>query len=122
MTSPAIASPFPGHLPEYLAESERASPGKPDPDTYDQFLMERWQALLESEDSRDESLLQAFLERHPSLLPGSHSVDGDSGHGPFPVAVIAKPKLPGLSDREPDFMWLASDSSSLYPVLIEIET
>ena len=84
--------------------------------------MERWQALLDSEDSRDETLLQAFLERHPSLLPGSHSVNGDSGHSPFPVAVIAKPKLPGLSDREPDFMWLATDSSSLYPVLIEIET
>ena len=84
--------------------------------------MDRWQALLDSEESRDESLLQAFLERHPSLLPGSHSVDGDSGHAPFPVAVIAKPKLPGLSDREPDFMWLATDSSSLYPVLIEIET
>lgn len=77
---------------------------------------------LRAEDSRDESLVQAFLERHPSLLPGSHSEDGDSGHGPFPVAVIAKPKLPGLSDREPDFMWLASDSSSLYPVLIEIKT
>ena len=125
-TSPALASPFrdpfPGHLPGYLAESEQTSPGRPDPDTYNQFLMERWQALLDSEESRDESLLQAFLERHPSLLPGSHSVDGDSGHGPFPVAVIAKPKLPGLSDREPDFMWLASDSSSLYPVLIEIET
>ncbi len=36
--------------------------------------------------------------------------------------MIAKPKLPGLSDREPDFMWLATDSESLYPVLIEIET
>ena len=33
--------------------------------------MNHWQALLDSEDSRDEKLLQAFLERHPSLLPGS---------------------------------------------------
>ena len=121
MASP-FRAPFPGHLPGYLAENERTSPGRPDADTYNRLLMERWQALLDSEDSRDETLLQAFLERHPSLLPGSHSVDGDSGHGPFPVAVIAKPKLPGLSDREPDFMWLATDSSSLYPVLIEIET
>ena len=124
--SPASANgfrdPFMGHLPGYLAENERTSPGRPDPDTYERFLVERWQTLLASEDSRDESLLQGFLERHPSLLPGSHSMDGDSGHSPFPVAVIAKPKLPGLSDREPDFMWLASDSSSLYPVLIEIET
>ena len=118
----SFRDPFPGHLPGYLAENERTSPGRPDQETYNQFLVERWQALLDSEDSRDESLLQAFLERHPSLLPGSHSVDGDSGHAPFPVAVIAKPKLPGLSDREPDFMWLATDSTSLYPVLIEIET
>jgi hypothetical protein len=117
-----FSDPFPGHLPGYLAENEQTSPGRPDPDTYNRFLMKRWQALVDSEDSRNERLLQEFLERHPSLLPGSHSVDGDSGHSPFPIAVIAKPKLPGLSDREPDFMWLATDSSSLYPVLIEIET
>lgn len=84
--------------------------------------MERWQALLDSSDSRDEALLQGFLERHPSLLPGSHSVDGDSGHPAFPLAVISKPKLPGLSVRVPDFMWIATDSESVYPVLIEIET
>lgn len=66
---PDLASPFrdpfPGHLPGYLAESERTSPGRPDPEAYNQFLVERWQALLDSEDSRDESLLQTFLERHP---------------------------------------------------------
>jgi hypothetical protein len=38
------------------------------------------------------------------------------------MAVISKPKLPGLSDREPDFMWIATDSGSVYPILIEIET
>ncbi|WP_322750799.1 MULTISPECIES: hypothetical protein [unclassified Frankia] len=100
----SFRDPFPGHLPGYLAENERTSPGRPDENSYNQFLMKPWQALLDSEASRDESLLQAFLERHPSLLPGSHFVDGDSGHAPLPVAVIAKPKLPGLSDREPDFM------------------
>ncbi|MBB2742899.1 UNVERIFIED_ORG: hypothetical protein FHR35_002721 [Microbispora rosea subsp. rosea] len=85
-------------------------------------MTERWRALLDSPESHDEGLIQAFLERHPSLLPGSHSVDGDSGHLAFPMAVIAKPKLPGLSDREPDFMWIATDSECLYPILIEIET
>ena len=109
----SFRDPFPGHLPGYLAESERTSPGRPDQSAYEQLLTDRWQALLDSEESRHESLPQAFLERHPSLLPGSHSADGDSGHGPFPVAVIAKPKLPDLSDREPDFMWVATDSSSL---------
>jgi len=121
-TAGSFRDPFPGHLPGYLAENARTSPGRPDETMYNEALEQRWQALIDSEDSRDESLIQAFLERHPSLLPGSHSVDGDSGHSPFPMAVISKPKLPGLSDREPDFMWLATDSSSLYPILIEIET
>jgi len=49
-------------------------------------------------------------------------MDGDSGHAAFPLAVISQPKLPGLSDRHPDFMWIATDSESLYPILIEIET
>ena len=114
--------PFVGHLPGYRAENERTSPGAPDADSYNAFLMKRWQALLDSEDSRDERLVHEFLERHPSLLPGSHSMDGDSGHPSFPLAVISRPKLPGLSDREPDFMWVATDSGSLYPVLVEIET
>lgn len=114
--------PFPGYLPGYLAENERTSPGRPDQEVYEGFLTDQWQALMDSDDSRDESLLQAFLERHPSLIPGADSVDGDAGNAPFPTAVIAKPKLPGLSDREPDFMWITSDSSSLYPVLVEIET
>jgi hypothetical protein len=114
--------PFPGHLPGYRAESERTSPGRPDQEAYEHLLEDRWKSLLDSEDSRDEALLQAFLERHPSLVPGANSVDGYSGNAPFPIAVIAKPKLPGLSDRQPDFMWITSDSSSLYPVLVEIET
>ena len=114
--------PFVGYLPGYLAESEQSAPRPPRENTYNQLLMERWQALLDSPESRDEALVHAFLERHPSLLPGSHSVDGDSGHSPFPMAVVSKPKLSGLSDREPDFMWIACDSGSVYPILIEIET
>lgn len=121
-TAAGFRGSFAGYLPGYLAENERTSPGRPDGISYNQSLARRWQDLIDSEESREESLLQEFLERHPSLLPGSHSVDGDSGHPPYPMAVIAKPKLPGLSDREPDFMWLATDSASLYPILIEIET
>jgi hypothetical protein len=114
--------PFVGYLPGYLAENEQTAPGPPTERVYNQLLMDRWQALLDSPESRDEALVHGFLERHPSLLPGSHSVDGDSGHSPFPMAVISKPKLPGLSDREPDFMWIAVDSGHICPVLIEIET
>jgi hypothetical protein len=87
-----------------------------------EILASRWRQLIDSDESTDERLVQSFLERHPSLLPGSHSVDGSSGHWPFPFAVISQPKLPGLSTRIPDFMWIASDSASVYPILIEIET
>ncbi|MEV1174567.1 Shedu anti-phage system protein SduA domain-containing protein [Nonomuraea sp. NPDC049784] len=114
--------PFVGHLPGYLVANKATAPGRPLQEVYDAALMERWRALLDSSASQDERLVHTFLERHPSLLPGAHSVDGDSGHSAFPMAVISKPKLPGLSDREPDFMWLATDSESLYPILIEIET
>ncbi|HEX5115955.1 MAG TPA: Shedu anti-phage system protein SduA domain-containing protein [Pseudonocardiaceae bacterium] len=114
--------PFVGHLPDYRAETERAAPGPPSESRYNDLLMDRWRALLDSEESRGEALVHTFLERHPSLLPGPYSVDGESGHSPFPMAVISKPKLPGLSDREPDFMWIATDSGSVYPILIEIET
>jgi len=114
--------PFVGHLPGYLTASESTAPGAANDEVYNDLLMRQWRLLLDSPASKDERLLHQFLERHPTLLPGSNSVDGDSGHTAFPLAVITKPKLPGLSDRHPDFMWLANDSGSLYPVLIEIET
>jgi hypothetical protein len=57
---------------------------------YSTFLTERRQALLGSEDSREESLLQALLEQHPSLLPGPHSVDGDSSHAPAIRAILRR--------------------------------
>lgn len=118
----SFRTPFTGHLPGYLAASQATAPSAPNEHVYNELLMAQWPALLDSPESRDERLLHAFLERHPSLLPGSATVDGDSGHAAYPLGVITKPKLPGLSDREPDFMWLATDSESLYPVLIEIET
>lgn len=114
--------PFIGHLPGYLDVCASAAPEPPNLEVYNELLMGRWRALLESPQSMDERLLHRFLEQHSSLLPGSHSVDGDSGHPPYPISVITKPKLPGMSDREPDFMWIATDSGSLYPILIEIET
>jgi Domain of unknown function (DUF4263) len=114
--------PFVGYLSGYLAIGEAAGKDQPSWDDYTYLLMRQWRALLDSPASAEEQLLHEFLERHPSLLPGSDSVDGTSGHLPFPMAVISKPKLPGLSDRQPDFMWIATDSVNLYPILIEIET
>lgn len=99
---------FVGDLSGYLSASERTVPGRPSEEVYNDLLMTQWQALFDSPTSQDERLIHTFLERHPSLLPGSNTVGGDSGHAAFPLAVITKPKLHGLSDREPDFMWLAA--------------
>lgn len=107
---------------EILTAAQEASPQALDPKLYSELLSGSWHALLESDEAADERVLQDFLERHPSLLPGPFSVDGDSGHGPWPLAVITQPPLPGLSTKYPDFMWIATDSESTYPILIEIET
>lgn len=84
--------------------------------------LDTWTSLLNSEESQEERVLQEFLERHPWFLPGAHSLDSNSGHQPWPGAVITQPPLPDLSTKKPDFMWIAMDSVRLYPILIEIET
>lgn len=86
---------------------------------YEKKLKVEWNSLLESKPS--EPNVQTFLEKHPCLLPGPFTMDGKSGHYPFPDAVISKPPLSGIGDRIPDFMWLSTDSLELQPVLIEIE-
>jgi hypothetical protein len=48
-------------------------------------------------------------------------MDLESGHFSFPGALIAQPKLQGLTVRIPDFMWIATTSDTILPVLIEIE-
>lgn len=109
-------------VPGLLAASEAAAPGPLDSKTYLDLLRPAWDALVNSEESRCEAVMQNFLERHPCLLPGAFSVDGESGHGPWPYAVISQPKLPDFSTKRPDFMWLATDSDSTYAIFIEIET
>jgi hypothetical protein len=69
--------PFIGYLPGFLQHSEKTAPGLPDRSVYLDLLRQRWQELIDSPASRDESLIQTFLERHPCLLPGPFSVDGD---------------------------------------------
>ncbi|MBX3332360.1 MAG: DUF4263 domain-containing protein [Nitrospira sp.] len=88
---------------------------------YQAHVESEWKRLLASEDSRIEGRIQSFLEQHPSLIPGCFSLPLPSGHYPFPEAVISQPPLRGIRTKVPDFMWLATDSKTLYPVLIEIE-
>jgi hypothetical protein len=93
------------------------------PEELDLAAVQReWTAFIDSEASKEEGTIQEFLECHPYLVPGARTVDTRSGHDPWPHAIVTQPKLPGMSDKYPDFMWIAADSAFLYPVLIEIET
>lgn len=91
--------------------------------SYEALVFREWADLLkEQERSPNERQIQQYLERHPCLLPWVEGELGVGHHGCFPAAVITQPKLSGLSAKYPDFMWIARDSVTVYPVLIEIET
>jgi len=90
-------------------------------DRYVVALTAEWRRLLDDPAFTDEAHIQSFLERHPSLVPGAFGSSGSSGHQPWPGAVITQPRLPDLSTKRPDFMWISTDSAVLQPVLVEIE-
>jgi hypothetical protein len=89
-------------------------------EVYEKRAKRAWQKLLRSEAAKDENAIHAFLEQHPSFVPGAFSFPC-SGHYPFPTAVISKPPLSALGIKIPDFLWIAVDSFTLYPVFVEIE-
>lgn len=92
------------------------------PKVYEERLTRAWNELLRSNPTEPE--VQAFLEAHPSMVPGAHvglGRLGESGHAPFPAALIAQPPLRGLTARTPDFLWIANDSLYLNPIFVEIE-
>lgn len=86
---------------------------------YEEKLTQEWQSLLDSDCS--EKVIQAFLEKHPCLLPGAFTMTRTSGHYPYPDAVISLPPLSGVGKRVPDFMWLSTCSTEFEVVLVEIE-
>lgn len=88
---------------------------------YSQLVEMDWRNLLNSKEGETERNIQAFLENHPCMVPGGQSMSGPSGHPAYPAALISQPRLPGFSERIPDFMWIASDSGTTYAVVIEIE-
>ncbi|MFF4198281.1 Shedu anti-phage system protein SduA domain-containing protein [Nonomuraea sp. NPDC001831] len=89
-------------------------------DVYESWLTEEWRRLLQS--NPPETLVQAFLEQHPSLLPGAADDVGRGHHGPCWDAVITQPRLKGLGrDRIPDFMWVRRDTATVHVLCIEIE-
>jgi hypothetical protein len=92
-------------------------------DVYAEKVMKEWADLLSATPPKPEKDFQAFLERHPSMVPGATWTPGAgrSGHDPVPPVLISQPPLNGLLKHIPDFMWIAKDSMSLSPVFIEIE-
>ncbi len=87
---------------------------------YKEIMREELEGLLESSAS-DESAFQRYFERHPCMLPRSYPLFLRGHHIPFPCAVVTQPVLPGFRSKIPDFMWLARDSMTVIPMLIEIE-
>jgi Domain of unknown function (DUF4263) len=67
----------------------------------------------------EEASVQDFLEKNPCFVPRATA---PGSHGPLFNALIARPPLPGIRPKIPDFMWITSNSSEWYPTLIEIES
>lgn len=78
--------------------------------------------LLSGEQRAEERVFQDWLERHPAFVPGARGPGGNSGHNPWPGALISQPRLPGIIGKQPDFCWIAADSGQVTAMLVEIET
>lgn len=96
----------------------------PQPISWDEYAKTSYNeylSLLENHGD-DESVFQHFFKRNPSFLPGAFELFGTSGHYPFANSLITQPELNGgIFKRVPDFIWLAQDSLTFTPILIEIE-
>ncbi|MCM3185942.1 Shedu anti-phage system protein SduA domain-containing protein [Priestia megaterium] len=90
-------------------------------DVYENMAIEEYQELLKQK-GHEEFVFQEFFERNPAFLPGAFGIYGESGHSPYNNALITQPILQGLTSKIPDFLWIASDSGTIYPIFIEIET
>lgn len=89
---------------------------------YERLLQDDWHSLLNSPAPPAEAQVQTFLEQHPCMVPGAYGiVGGESGHYPALCGVIRRAPLPSYDKRVPDFLWLAENSETDQPVLIEIE-
>ena len=89
---------------------------------YSKVVSDEWAQLINSDESREEAKIQRFLESHPCMVPGAFRLNSWHSHSPYTSFVIAQPPLQGIGAKVPDFMWIAGDSETLRPVLVEIET
>lgn len=89
---------------------------------YERLILAEWQAVLNQQLTPSEREIQAFLEKHPAMVPGAFNLLGnESGHYPWLCGLMSQPPLPSYDRHVPDFMWLSINSDIEEPVLIEIE-
>jgi hypothetical protein len=55
------------------------------------------------------------------MIPGAYGLSLTSGHMPLYASVFSQPVLPGFKAKKPDFMWIATCSDEINPILLEIE-
>lgn len=89
-------------------------------DAYEVEVIEAYKKLLDTE-KNSEAAFQTFFEENPSMLPGAFGFFGESGHAPYNNILISQPILNGLTTKIPDFLWIATDSCTIYPIFVEIE-
>jgi len=102
-------------------EIEKNAPPPMSWDEYETKTLTAWDELLSGPEAGDEGVIHRFLEQNPSFIPGAFSFPA-SGHSPVFGGVFSKPPLTGIGTLVPDFMWIATATDLIYPVLIEIET
>jgi hypothetical protein len=97
--------------------------------SWEEYLLRSRQELeflLDSKYKSDEKVFQNFFERNPHFLPGSlipnrFIIEPEDNYAPFPGALISQPPLRSYQEYIPDFLWIAHDKYTVYPVFIEIE-
>jgi len=89
-------------------------------DKYEKEINEEFAEMLLN-DGDNEHCFQAFFERNPSIVPGALGMLGESGHYPYPGALITQPQIEGMRNTIPDFLWLSTNSGIFAPIFIEIE-
>ncbi|MBE7506217.1 MAG: DUF4263 domain-containing protein [Planctomycetia bacterium] len=90
--------------------------------SWSQYMSEygtRYKQLLSSDPPEDS--LHKFFRDNPSFLIGVGSPSFGMATPPFRFALIDKPRLQGITCKEPDFMWVLRDSATWYLTLVEIE-
>jgi hypothetical protein len=106
-----------------IYEFTDGAPKIPNFKVYEKKAKKELISLLEDFPS-NEPKFQDFFEQNPHFVPGSRdelSGNYGSGHDPHLLCLITQPKISGIINRQPDFMWLAADSAIFSPIIIEIE-